>query len=101
VAFKDLKKCYEHDFQMESMQKVLADNTCKYFKNVSSQPTDITIERFEASVAFDAIEAHEDYPTFEDFEQNIDPNYLLGRPVRPLEDKYPGRVEGTRNLRGK
>ena len=86
---------------MESMQKVLADNTGKYFKSLSSHPTDITIERFEVSVAFDAITAHEDYPTLEDFEENIDPTYLLGRPVCPLEDKYPGRVEETRNLRGK
>jgi hypothetical protein len=41
------------------MQKVLADSTGKYFKIVSSHPTDITIERFEASIAFDAIEAHD------------------------------------------
>ena len=86
---------------MEAIQKVLADSTGKYFKHLSSHPTDLTIERFEASVDFDVIEAHEDYPTLEDFEQNIDPTYLLRRPICPLEDKYPGRVEETRNLRGK
>ena len=53
-----MKQCYEHGFQIEAMQKVLADSTGKYLK-ISSHPTDITIERFEASIAFDAIEAHD------------------------------------------
>ena len=80
-----------------------ADQTGKYFKLVDDNniPADSAIERFEQSIAFDAIAAHEDQPTYDDFVNVNDPKYFVGREVRPLDGRHPGRVDQTRNLKGK
>ena len=54
VAFRDLLRCYDHSFQMESIEKVIEDRSGKCFKDLSSSvPNDSTIERFEVSIAFE------------------------------------------------
>ena len=54
---------------------------------------DSAIERFDGSVAYDAIDAHEDDPTYQNFANAINPDFTLSREVQPLDGRYLGRVE--------
>ena len=61
IAFKDLQRCFDREFQVEAVGKVQADRTGKYyFKLVDGNniPADSAVERFEQSITFDAIAAH-------------------------------------------
>ena len=79
------------------------DKSGKYFKSVdnSNIPVDSSVKRFEKSILFDAIAAHEDQPTYDDFVNTIDTKYVFGREVRTFDGRYHGRVEETRNPKGK
>ena len=105
-AFKDIEKCFEHEFQCKAMQFVCSDNTEKYFrKNACCDIVvldDSAIRRFEgcASLA-QAIDAHDEgvLPSREEDEKNLDNRNFFGRLVHPYNDQYPGRVEQVHNRR--
>lgn len=100
-AFADLQKCYDPNFQTTAVEKVLQDRTNRYFKFTGNDlPVDVAVQRFAASEVHDVIVAHEDEPTREDFENSYEPKYFLKREVRPLDGKYPGRVEAHQQRRG-
>ena len=51
-------------------------------------------------MAYDAIDAHEDDPTYQDFADAMNPDFILSREVQPLDGRYPGRIEKHFNKRG-
>jgi len=104
-AFRDIWKCYDHDFQVNAVEIVARDTTGRYFKSTiadGSLPEDVAIDRFRSQrIAFDAIERHEQIPTYEDFNHAPDENFFVKSDVQPLDGIYPGRVESWKMKRGK
>ena len=93
IAFCDLKIAYNHAFQVDAVEKVTLDNSGKYFKTTTGSPVDNTIERFQKSMAYTAIDAHENLATMNEFEDSNDPTFFLGRLVKCFNDCFPGHVE--------
>ena len=83
------------------VEKVVGDTTGKYSKTTEGTPIDNAIERFQSSMAYTAIAAHEDLPTIDDFESCHNPNFFLRRQVKCLNDIYPGHVAKYSYKRGK
>ena len=69
IAFADSKMAYNPHFKVSAVEKVTEVKTGKFFKSTTNLPIDDTIERFQRSMAFSAIEAHEVLPTTEEFEE--------------------------------
>ena len=103
-AFADIMKCFDNAYQVEALLKVNDDATGRYFRRIQGEDDeiqDVTIQRFERSVVYEAAMIHNNLPTREDDISQIDYSKFVGRLVSALDGRYPGMVKETRNLRAR
>lgn len=96
-AFKEMALCFEHDFQIEAVRKVEQDNDNVYFR----QTHDVTIDRFKRA-SLNAMTTHQEQPTsIDDAGESKNDEDFIGRIVKDLDNRYPGKVTKVLKKRNK